>query len=402
MQIGWIDYSKEDRKKVLSVIDLLSEDGTLDELGVAPIRDGFANLFFPGTSTIQTRAKYFLIVPYALDMLSRQSDPGVDSMLRKLDDIELRCAKTLVASRAERVIGSRAIASGGWVKRPPSEIYWAGIRRYGIFTRENMSLAEYARVSGAIRKRKLDVKKLGNRNDDAGEFESDDADAGSLYSTTFWNLPYYSEDWMDTLKMRLTPDEAVFLKSQIESSQSDSMFSHILKNNMRNITKLNSFYEFGESNAIGLFSEQLQKDQMMALAFSRFFFGAIVRYNVILSEGKNQKANKEWEDFRANMADYASLDIEPVLAGLDITNPTLRLFLNNVKTKMLSDDIPALDECIRSREVSLKGPTRAKLNHAGEFRVDTWAGGGRLDYRFSNAMTIARDIFQGLDGGADV
>ena len=66
MPLGWIDFSKNERSKVLSVLDLLSESGTLDELGIAPVRDGFANLFFPGTSTIQTRAKYFLIVPYAL------------------------------------------------------------------------------------------------------------------------------------------------------------------------------------------------------------------------------------------------------------------------------------------------------------------------------------------------
>ena len=63
MPLGWIDFSKNERNKVLSVLDLLSENGTLDELGIAPVRDGFADLFFPGTSTIQTRAKYFLIVP---------------------------------------------------------------------------------------------------------------------------------------------------------------------------------------------------------------------------------------------------------------------------------------------------------------------------------------------------
>ena len=62
MQLGWIDFSKTERNKILSVLDLLSEPGTLDELGISPIRDGFANLFFPGTSTIQTRAKYLLIV----------------------------------------------------------------------------------------------------------------------------------------------------------------------------------------------------------------------------------------------------------------------------------------------------------------------------------------------------
>ena len=49
MQLGWIDFSKNERNKVLNVLNLLSEAGTLDELGIAPIRDGYANLFFPGT-----------------------------------------------------------------------------------------------------------------------------------------------------------------------------------------------------------------------------------------------------------------------------------------------------------------------------------------------------------------
>lgn len=47
MELGWIDFSKTERSKILSVLDLLSESGTLDELGIAPVRDGFSNLFFP-------------------------------------------------------------------------------------------------------------------------------------------------------------------------------------------------------------------------------------------------------------------------------------------------------------------------------------------------------------------
>lgn len=77
MPIGWIDFSKSERNKILTVLDLLSEDGTLDELGLAPIRDGFSNLFFQGTSAIQTRAKYFFIVPYALRDLERGKMDGL-------------------------------------------------------------------------------------------------------------------------------------------------------------------------------------------------------------------------------------------------------------------------------------------------------------------------------------
>ena len=65
MKLGWIDYSKDDKKKALDLLDSIYESGTLDELGLAPIRDGFGNLFFPGITTIQTKAKYFFIIPYA-------------------------------------------------------------------------------------------------------------------------------------------------------------------------------------------------------------------------------------------------------------------------------------------------------------------------------------------------
>src|SRR5262245_22438141 len=61
--IGWIDFSPEHREKVRSVLDLLSTPGVVDELGIGVIRDSFSDSLFPGISTIQTRAKYFLTVP---------------------------------------------------------------------------------------------------------------------------------------------------------------------------------------------------------------------------------------------------------------------------------------------------------------------------------------------------
>ncbi len=48
MPLGWIGFSKNERNKVLSVLDLLSESATLDELGIAPVRDGCPINFFLG------------------------------------------------------------------------------------------------------------------------------------------------------------------------------------------------------------------------------------------------------------------------------------------------------------------------------------------------------------------
>ena len=125
MPLGWIDFSKNERNKVLSVLDLLSENGTLDELGIAPVRDGFADLFFPGTSTIQTRAKYFLIVPYILKDLEREKETNPNQLQRILDEAEKNCAIRFWEKEkdASGVIGSRSLSQGSWVKRTPSSIY---------------------------------------------------------------------------------------------------------------------------------------------------------------------------------------------------------------------------------------------------------------------------------------
>jgi hypothetical protein len=66
-----LDYSERERRKMLNVVDLFREHDTRDELGVGSVRDAFADMLFPGTSTIMTRARYFLLVPWAYLRLER-------------------------------------------------------------------------------------------------------------------------------------------------------------------------------------------------------------------------------------------------------------------------------------------------------------------------------------------
>ena len=96
MKLGWVDFSTEDRNKVFSVMNLLQEQGALDELGIGLIRDAFANRFFPGTSTIQTRAKYFLIVPYVLkEAIDGKYGNNPTVIMRKINNEERACALQL-------------------------------------------------------------------------------------------------------------------------------------------------------------------------------------------------------------------------------------------------------------------------------------------------------------------
>ena len=67
----WLDYSERERRKMLNIVDLFGEHDTRDELGIGSVRDAFADMLFPGTSTIMTRARYFLLVPWTYQRLER-------------------------------------------------------------------------------------------------------------------------------------------------------------------------------------------------------------------------------------------------------------------------------------------------------------------------------------------
>ena len=395
MQLGWIDFSKTERSKILSVLDLLQENGTLDELGIALIRDGFSNIFFPGTSTIQTRAKYFLIVPYALKDLERSREANPNVLRRTLDEIERECGERLLEQNKEEpgIIGKRSLLGGRWVKRAPVEVYWSGLRQYGIFSGGNLTLTEYLRISCGLKNRKSTLKKLGNRNDNAEENECDDRDAGSTGSYQFWNLPDYSPSWFDKLEMRLNPVEAQFLKKQIVTNYPDSMLGYILRENVTQALACENFDELGQW--ISGFPEQIQSDYELALAFSHFLYIVRVAYNIIVSDGKNAEANSEYELIRPHFEKEASVDLDRVISRAGVSgNVALCKFLHTAKDCILADDFDGLCKCIKDREIFLKGAGRAKTAHPGEFDANAWFGGGYLDYRFPNAKTIVQDIFE--------
>ena len=398
MPLGWIDFSKSERNKVLSVLELLSERDTLDELGIAPIRDGFANIFFPGTSTIQTRAKYFLIVPYALKGLELSNETNPNSFLRAFDEIEKECGERLLdGDDTEGVIGSRSLAQGQWVKRTPAEIYWGGLRNYGIFTGGNLSLSEYVRAMCAMKKTKTSVKSLGNRND-SEENDGDDMDAGDLFHKQFWHIPTYTEDWIDDLRIKLTDEEGEFLKRQIILSFPDSMMAYILKNDLSEILEVEDFASL--DSLIHLFPEQIQSDYALAIDFSNFLYVIRVLYNLIISEGENDRANSEWKVLQTELVDRASLDLEAIFNRLQIHgNGALCEFLRKEKKLMLAKEIEGMQDEIRRRERFLK-EGRARTMHPGEFDTSVWYGGGELSYRFNDAKVIMRDIFESEESDA--
>jgi len=61
---GWLDSDSEQLSRMLEMVELFKEEGTLDELGSGSIRDALANALFPGTSYQHTRLRYVLFIPW--------------------------------------------------------------------------------------------------------------------------------------------------------------------------------------------------------------------------------------------------------------------------------------------------------------------------------------------------
>ena len=393
MPLGWIDFSKNERNKVLSVLDLLSESSTLDELGIAPVRDGFANLFFPGTSTIQTRAKYFLIVPYALKDLEYGKETNPNRMLRTFNEMERNCGEILVGGDdTDGIIGKRSLAQGKWVKRTPADIYWAGLRYFGIFTGGTISLTEYVHAICKLKSQKATLNNLGNRNDTAEEGIYDDKDAGDLFKMQFWKIPTYQEKWIDNLSVKLTEEEGTFLKQRMINAFPESMMAYILRNDMTEVFNCRSFQDLG--SLINEFPDRIQHDYHLASEFSAFLFVLRTIYNMIVSEGKNEDANALWGNLKLDLKTLAAVDLEGIFTRLGITkNVFLCNFLRKSQSLMDAEDFEGMATEIRRRERELK-QSRAKTLHPGEFDPYIWYGGGLLDYRFGNAKVIIGDIFE--------
>ena len=125
----WLDYSEHERQRMLDVIDLFSERSTVDELGLGTVRIVFADKLFSGTSTIQTRAKYFLFVPWVYQTFEgkRVSSQKFKKRSRKLE-IEL-IFSLLDSDDLTGLIGRQSKEK---LQRHASGVYWEGLHRWGI------------------------------------------------------------------------------------------------------------------------------------------------------------------------------------------------------------------------------------------------------------------------------
>lgn len=386
MQLGWIDFSREERNKVMATLDLLSTTTALDELGIGTLRDRYADILFPGISTIQTRAKYFVIIPYIFKLAESQNFKRVSDIIPWVNKIEDNLVSILVNNSGEEdtsgIIGSRALKQGKNVKRKPSSIYWNGMRTYGILLDNNVSMDQVATLIYSQKNKKKNIEIF------KGEESYDDETAANDMITIFSPIhPNY--DFEKDINIRLTKDEALYISNHIITSiySRDSLLAYIIKNKI-DVSNLS----FEDLEKLSMPSD-MKNDYRLAKELADFIYGAHIRYNIIYSQNLDIDQVEAWNKW-IDEFDVEALRFEDIMIRINCKGTTkdfLKKFLKAAKNK----DIESIDRCIINREKEVKGE-RAKLCKPMEYQYNTAIHNYKLNYRYYSARTIITDILEGL------
>jgi hypothetical protein len=397
--LSWIDFAEEDRHKMLNIIQLFKEQGTLDELGVGVIRDAFADYFFPGTSTIQTRARYMLFVPWIYLDLERRKTPSAD-VARKLRNGEIKLIFALLKSEDDDgIIGK---VSKEQLVRFPSSIYWNGLGAWGIKLFPGTQEEYHKGFSHYFRQKE---------QRDLEESEANDSE-GMLHN---WHrgLPSPPNDYLDHAELRLTKEEAVYLQERILQKQGNTLLAILV----REPDYIQTDFLWNHPIVTSL-PPLLTKEILHAHNFSDSIYGAALMYNLMLSELNN--LDESIETYRSEIEEWAEglssrwcelfqwheklnefwsclslkqAKITPRTHGF--IGDWLQLIFKEIPPRAISGS-EITRHMIHDREVEIKRKRARLENPSARAQWNGASGAYRLSYRWGNANRMLKDVLIGL------
>jgi hypothetical protein len=380
------------------VLDLFSEQGTVDEMGLGVIRDAFADALFPGTSSIQTRLRYVFFIPWIYRHLEtrRQSSGDITAEAR---EAEIALVDPLKQSDdSEGVIGARA---GAELSRLPSHVYWAGLVRWGVFQFSQSQSWYHTHFESLTR----GAREVGRADDPGVIWEN----------TAPWHprLPSQPPEFPSTASFALTADESDFIRGRWEEKCPGTLLSFLAREGSENLAD-----HFWDEPVLAGASEKIRAQVELARRFSLHVEGLPLLYNLLLAELRLERHGESdderlIEQYRAAIAEWAAQEqAEPAFqprvlwefmahSRSLLTSPLQRFVeawterLGQIGAAAITDD-PLLATLIRNREQRLKGG-RARFTNQG--RLLDWSGAvglGRLDFRWFRVRVLLMDLHRGF------
>lgn len=400
--LTWIDHDAKARERTLRILSLFQEKESRDELGLGSVRDSFADQLFPGTSTIQTRLRYLLFVPWIYQALEEKRVP-VESFSIQADKMERELVQPLLNSDDRAgVFGKTA---GKKLKRLPSSVYWAGLGVWGIRL-TSFSQDEYQRRIGEIYRRRYALKAL----EKDAKARGDDIDVELRMAGLSWHprLPAPPDSFPAKTDFALSQEEAEFIRDRLQVSCPNSLLAFLALDCEPADT--NAPWEHPDYSS---FSEEHKELLTHARLFSETMHGAALSYNIQLAQLRNhdeliaehQASFNEWTA-KFPLKEIRSWSIKrlwelTVDHGHTIA-PRTRSFIGQwiehtrKSPKNLLTNAEAVN-LIKRREMKLKGPRSRFRNQRALEQWGGYSGVGKLVFRWPNVKVLLNDLCSGLN-----
>jgi len=402
--LSWLDYNAAAREKTLQVLTLFREQDSRDELGIAGIRDAIADQLFPGTSTIQTRLRYFFFIPWLYAQLEAKGIPS-DRFQAEGRRAELALSALLTETGELGVIGSSA---GSTLRRLPSSIYWAGLGHWHIRRFPGTGQQYFAQAN-----RLYDLRKHQQRRHQQEEAEH-------AHSHDTWHprvLQLMPKNFPQGTGLPLTREEAELLLDLWSNHAGDSLLAWLAQD-MAKRGQMETCDDIWAHPRAMHFPEHLKRLIIHAQRFAILVNGAALLYNLMLCKLRPDLAQKA-EDYRQLLVEWGQ-DKWPLLQEWDIqsfwplvigkghtiTTPTQRFFEEFLRVTLQAQgaiaDYDSARQLIQQRERLLK---KARSRFDNPTVLKQWggsSGASMLDYRWRIASEMLRDWHSGYhsEGGA--
>ncbi|MCQ2288449.1 MAG: DUF6361 family protein [Muribaculaceae bacterium] len=237
MQIGFVNFNTEEKKRVAKMMQLLQESEAIEELGIGRVRDHFSNTLFPGASTLQHHAKYFVVMPslYYHAAYKSHKFQNLTEVSRYIKKAEIEITRQMAKWDNNHINTTKTGITGintlkdalndytKYVKYDPAYIYGSGLARYGIIPDTNVErlILELNKKHFADPHNKS-ASKNNDTNDDADDLTGDT----QVIKTCGESYDFFNGK---TMNLALSEKEATFLKDRIHSSCEGTMLAYLIE-----------------------------------------------------------------------------------------------------------------------------------------------------------------------------
>lgn len=399
-RVDWLDSSREEQRRMRELLNLFTETESRDELGIGQVRDAFSDSLFPGTSTLHTRARYFLLIPWCFQEAEARGLSGMRLTAR----VDANERKALVALRdageTEGLIGKNV---GVKVKTLPSSLYWSALNRYGIYLGRQDSNTVANRL---IAKPDLEASELVER------------------APTNWypTLPSAPPGFPGVVEggLALSNAEATWLRERMLESVPGTLLEYFLQ--VENRTSEDSPAPWDEP-CTAKANAELRHALAHAELFSQAMHGAALLYNLLIAEFYERegydRVQEPADSYRQQLGGWIELvradrrldtwDVKAMWDYVELANPRIAVnipvkqFVNSWISGVLEDessdiaDSNQLRNLVHARELLVK---KAQSRLANRKLLAEWSGHSgtsRLTFRWGTVRKILRDIQDGLE-----